>query len=112
MFPDELFDCFLVLMADRWLSILLRRSPVSPRFFKGHFTVGKIFCSCELVIGLVILSVLVLCSHRRHLASEQLLEPPFHNELPNLSLITLSFKFLGRLNATIDGSLKGLPFFC
>lgn len=111
MFPDELFDCFLVLMANRWLSILLWRSPVSRRFFYGHFTVGKISYSCELVIGLVILLVLLLCLHRRHLTSEQVLEPPFGNGLSNLSPATLSFKFHGSLNANIDGSLKGLSFF-
>lgn len=53
--------------------------------------------------GALKLTVLV---HRRHLASEHVLKPPFGNGLSNLALSTISFQFLGRLNIAIGGSLK------
>lgn len=58
------------------------------------------------MMGLLKLSVLVLCLQRRHLASEHFLKPSFGNELSYLALTTMPFKFLGLLNAAIGECLK------
>eukprot|EP00105_Crassostrea_gigas_P017847 XP_011435779.2 PREDICTED: fibronectin type III domain-containing protein 1 [Crassostrea gigas] len=52
-----------------------------------------------------------LCLHNRHLVSEQVLKPSLGRGFLSLVLTTMSFRFLGRLNAAIGGGFENLNHF-
>lgn len=110
MFPEKLLDLFdSTAKVARFFNVLhwanltryicscLCDTPFCPIFFRYmYFTVwGYLNC-------------LVWCCTctKKHLLSEQVLKPPLGNELSNMGLITMSFRFLWCINEVIGVSLN------
>lgn len=110
IFPDKLLDLFdSTAKVARFFNVLhwanltryicscLCDTPFCPIFFRYmYFTVwGYLNC-------------LVWCCTctKKHLLSEQVLKPPLGNELSNMGLITMSFRFLWCINEVIGVSLN------
>lgn len=117
VFPDGFLDSFFfVFIVERWLLILVRRAPVSPTYCFDQTLplIDTVVCAARHVAKYPVgatrhgafKTVLVLCLHRRYLASEHAIKSLFGNGLSKLALTTISFYFLRRINAAIGGTLK------
>lgn len=114
--PTGSLILFFVFIVERWLLILVRRAPVSPTycFDQTMPLIDAVVCAARHVAKYPVgatrhgafKTVLVLCLHRRYLASEYVLKSPFGNGLSYFALTTMSFEFLRRFNAAIGGTLK------
>lgn len=99
--------------------ILLRRSPVSSTYCieQTWRDIYAVVCATRRFVQFFryiyftvwgYLNCLVWCCTctKKHLLSEQVLKPPLGNELSNMGLITMSFRYLWCINEVIGVSLN------
>lgn len=114
--PTGSLILFFVFIVERWLLILVRRAHVSPTYCFDQTLplTDTVVCAARNVAKYPVgatrhgafKTVLVLCLHRRYLASEHVIKLLFGNGYSKFALTTISFYFLRRLNAAIGETLK------